>query len=147
MKLNVKKFNELTLEELYSILALRAEVFVVEQECPYQDLDGNDRRAVHVFTTEGSQVLACLRVFMKDDGDATIGRVVTSKKLRGTGAGKELMLKGISTARALFPGKRCVIHAQSYAVGFYEKCGFHITSGSEPFLEDNIPHREMELFL
>ena len=140
-----KSFCELSLDELYDILLLRAEVFVVEQDCPYQDLDGNDRQAVHVFAVQEAEIVACLRVFLKDDGNATIGRVVTSKKVRGTGLGKTLMLEGVECARNLYPGRKCIIHAQCYAIGFYEKCGFAVCS--EEFLEDGIPHKEMMLQL
>lgn len=140
-----KTYGELSLDELYGILKLRAEVFVVEQDCPYQDLDGNDRRAVHVFAVQDGEIVACLRIFLKDDGNATIGRVVTSQKARGTGLGKRLMLEGVNCARNLYPGLNCVIHAQCYAIGFYEKCGFIVCS--EEFLEDGIPHKEMMMQL
>lgn len=140
-----KAFRDLTLDELYGLLRLRAEVFVVEQECPYQDLDDNDQHAVHIYATQDSEIVACLRVFLKDDGNVAIGRVVTSMKVRGTGAGKRLMLEGVSCARELYPGRKCVIHAQCYAMGFYEKCGFAVCS--DEFLEDGIPHREMMLQL
>lgn len=140
-----KIYEDLTLNELYGILRLRAEVFVVEQNCPYQDLDDNDQKAVHVFATEGEEIMACLRVFLKKDGNAAIGRVVTSQKVRGTGLGKRLMLEGISCARELYGGLKCVIHAQCYAIGFYEKCGFTVCS--DEFLEDGIPHKEMMIQL
>ena len=145
MEIHRKHYKDLTLDELYGLLQLRSEVFVVEQDCPYQDLDGNDRNAVHVFAGDGSRILACLRVFLKDDGDASIGRVVTSKEVRGTGLGRKLMMEGISCAREMYPGLKCVIHAQRYATGFYEKCGFSVSS--DEFLEDGIPHVEMQLVL
>lgn len=140
-----KRFVELTLDELYALLRLRAEVFVVEQDCPYQDLDDNDQNAVHVFTVQDGEIVACLRVFLKDDGNATIGRVVTSMKVRGKGVGKTLMLEGIRCAREMYPGRKCIIHAQCYAIGFYEKCGFTVCS--EEFPEDGIPHKEMMIEL
>lgn len=140
-----KKYCDLTLDELYALLRLRAEVFVVEQNCPYQDLDGNDQKAVHVYALQDSEVVACLRVFLKKDGNATIGRVVTSKKVRGAGLGKALMFEGIRCARKMYPGHKCVIHAQCYAIGFYEKCGFTVCS--EEFPEDGIPHKEMMMQL
>lgn len=145
MEIHRKNFRDLSLDELYGILRLRAEVFVVEQDCPYQDLDDNDQNAAHVFITRDEEIVACCRVFLKDDGNASIGRVVNSQKVRGTGVGKTLMLEGISCARDLFPGLKCVIHAQSYAIGFYEKCGFAVCS--QEFLEDGIPHKEMMLQL
>ena len=137
----VNSFSELTNEDLYGILRLRAEVFVVEQDCPYQDLDGNDLKATHLFVLENSEVVACLRVFLKEDGNATIGRVVTAGKVRGTGLGKKMMLEGIGISKRLFGRTPIVIHAQCQARGFYEKCGFVVSSGK--FLEDGIPHVEM----
>lgn len=140
-----KKYCDLSLAELYGMLRLRAEVFVVEQDCPYQDLDNNDQNAMHIFCMQENEIVASLRVFFKEDGNATIGRVVTSKKVRGTGLGKRLVLEGIKCARELYLGHICVIHSQCYAIGFYEKCGFTVCSGE--FLEDGIPHKEMMLQL
>lgn len=145
MEFRSKHFYDLTLDELYGILALRAEVFVVEQDCPYQDLDGIDKDAVHIFGTDGDEVVSCLRLFLKDNGDTAIGRVVNKESVRGTGIGKMLMMNGIAVARHMYHGRRCILHAQTYAIGFYEKCGFKVCS--EEFLEDGIPHKEMELFL
>lgn len=141
MEFREKSFTELTNEDLYGILRLRAEVFVVEQDCPYQDLDGNDLKATHLFVLENREVVACLRVFLKEDGNATIGRVVTAGKVRGTGLGKKMMLEGIGISKRLFGRTPIVIHAQCQARGFYEKCGFVVSSGE--FLEDGIPHVEM----
>lgn len=143
LEIRKKRFAELSLDELYGILRLRAEVFVVEQDCPYQDLDDNDQKALHIFSLMDGEIVACLRVFLKDDGNATIGRVVTSMKVRGTGHGKQMVMEGIASVRELFPDRVCVIHAQCYAIGFYEKCGFEVCSGE--FLEDGIPHKEMSI--
>lgn len=143
MTLTIKRFDELTLDELYSILRLRAEVFVIEQDCPYQDVDGGDMSSMHVLAKEGGEVLAYLRVYQWEDGNAAIGRVVTSRKVRGTGAGRLIMEEGVRLAHELYPGRPVVIHAQAYAVGFYEKFGFRVSSGE--FLEDGIPHHEMTL--
>lgn len=140
----IKHFNELSLSELYRILRLRAEVFVVEQDCPYQDLDDRDQDAWHVWMEDdGGDVTACLRVFRFDESHSQIGRVVCSRKVRGTGVGKCLMLKGIDVAKEQFPDLPVLIHAQQYAKGFYEKCGFRVSS--DPFDEDGIPHVEMLL--
>lgn len=147
MEIHVKRFEELTLDELYDLLRLRAEVFVVEQNCPYQDVDGTDRHAVQVFGTMDGEIVACLRVYLWPDGNAAIGRVVNSMKVRGTGIGKQLMLEGIKVAKELYPGKRCLIHSQCYAIPFYEKCGFSVAPDFEGFLEDGIPHRMMEMML
>jgi len=140
-----KHFAALSLDELYEILRLRSEVFAVEQNCLYQDLDNKDQRALHIFASQDGEIVACCRVFIKEDGVATIGRVVTSQKVRSTGVGKQLMLQGIAAARAMYPKHRCVIHAQCYAIGFYEKCGFVVCS--DEFMEDGIPHKEMSIQL
>lgn len=143
MTIRSAHFSRLDKETLYKILRLRAEVFVVEQNCPYQDLDDNDQNAWHVWAEEDGQVLGCCRVFLFDKEHSQIGRVVTSIKARGIGLGKRLMQKGIEISKKQFPDKPVLIHAQSYASGFYEKLGFRISSAE--FLEDNIPHHEMLL--
>lgn len=140
-----KHFVHLTLDELYGILRLRAEVFVVEQNCPYQDLDGKDGDAIHVFAKNDRKIIGCLRIFLRDDGKVVIGRVVTNQKVRGTGTGRRLMEEALMIAGEQYPGKECVLHAQCYATGFYEKVGFRICS--EEFLEDGIPHVEMSINL
>lgn len=141
MTIHAKYYSDLTTDELYDILKLRAEVFVVEQDCPYQDLDDKDRDAWHIWLEDNGSVLACLRVFKYDERYSQIGRVVTSLKVRGTGAGRIMMEEGVRVADEKYPGFPIMIHAQSYATGFYEKFGFKISS--EPFLEDGIPHNEM----
>lgn len=141
MTIRISKFSDLTLNELYGILRLRAEVFVVEQDCPYQDLDNRDIDSYQVWAEEDGETVACLRVFMYDDTYAQIGRVVTSMKVRGTGLGLEMMNAGIKVVEEHFGNAPILIHAQAYATGFYEKVGFRISS--EPFLEDGIPHHEM----
>ena len=141
MTLHTKHFRELAPDELYGILRLRSEVFVVEQDCVYQDLDDRDQDAWHLWLEEDGEIVACLRVFRLDEEHSQIGRVVTSMKVRGTGAGKQMMLEGIAVAGKYFPGLPVLIHAQEYAKGFYEKCGFRVSS--EPFDEDGIPHVEM----
>lgn len=141
MTIITRKFNDLTTNELYDILRLRAEVFVVEQDCPYQDLDDRDRDAYHVWAETDGEVVGCLRVFMYDGTYAQIGRVVTSRKIRGKGWGMEMMKAGIHIVKEHYGNAPILIHAQAYATGFYEKLGFRISS--EPFLEDGIPHYEM----
>ncbi len=141
MTIRTSRFRDLTTDELYAILRLRAEVFVVEQDCPYQDLDGRDPDSYQVWAEEGGEVLACLRAFMYDGTYAQIGRVVTSRSIRGTGWGERLMNVGIDIVREHFGNAPILIHAQAYATGFYEKFGFRISS--DQFLEDGIPHYEM----
>ena len=135
MDFTVKHFSELTNEELYDILRLRVNVFVVEQECPYPEIDGNDSCAYHVFHRgEDGALDAYLRVLPQ-------GGVISMK--RRCGLGSELMRKGIEVAKEKFGADRLTIEAQTYARKFYEGVGFRQTS--EEFLEDGIPHIEMQL--
>ena len=133
----MKKFDELTLDELYEILRIRSAVFVVEQECAYQDIDGIDQRSMHLFFEEEGKVTAYLRYFEKADeaGTIQIGRVLTVK--RGMGLGRKLLHECMEILKNEGVLK-VYLEAQEYAVGFYEKEGFRVDS--EPFLEDGIPH-------
>ncbi|MBQ4592284.1 MAG: GNAT family N-acetyltransferase [Clostridia bacterium] len=145
MKLNAKYFDELTTAELYEILKARAAVFVVEQNCVYQDVDGVDYRSLHVFYESDGTVNAYLRLFPKPDEEGTVhmGRVLTVQ--RGTGLGGVLLKDGIRLAREKMNAQKIFLEAQCYAAGFYEREGFRICSGE--FLEDGIPHVAMELTL
>ncbi len=142
MTLHIKHFTELTTMELYKILRARAEIFVVEQDCPYQDLDNKDLNAWHVWFEDEAGIAAYCRVLDKgvsypDEG--SIGRVITVR--RGTGLGYKVMMEGIRVAEEKFGQTSLRISAQQYAQGFYEKCGF--VRASEPYLEDDIPHVQM----
>jgi len=139
--LHKKLFSELTVDELYEILRIRAEVFVVEQDCVYQDLDGDDQASVHLWLTEGGRVVALCRVCPAGTHmeEVSIGRVITT--VRGKGYGKLMMLEGIKAAREHFGAARIDIEAQEYARGFYEQVGFR--QSSEPFILDGIPHIRM----
>lgn len=142
MELYIKHFNELTTMELYRILRARAEIFVVEQDCVYQDLDNKDLNAWHVWFEDEDGVAAYCRVLDKGvsyEGEGSIGRVITVK--RGTGLGYKVMMEGIRVAEEKFRQTSLRISAQEYAQGFYEKCGF--VRVSEPYLEDDIPHVQM----
>ncbi|MBO7403152.1 MAG: GNAT family N-acetyltransferase [Lachnospiraceae bacterium] len=146
MEFTVKHFKDLTVTELYEILRTRAEIFVVEQNCVYQDLDCKDNDAIHVFSmNDEGRVTACLRVFWKDKeaGVAQIGRVVTLT--HGTGLGGRLLHRGVELAKKDFGAKKIYLEAQQYASGYYAKEGFEVVS--EPFLEDGIPHVQMEKVL
>lgn len=140
-------FDELTPRLLYEILALRQEVFVVEQNCPYQDCDGKDLNSFHLMGRNESGKLVCytrlLPVGLAYEGYCSIGRVVSSPSARGTGAGKTLMEKSIATCRQLFGNQPIKIGAQSYLLKFYESFGF--VSTGEEYLEDGIPHTKMVL--
>ena len=140
----VKTFEELTTTELYTILRLRCEVFVVEQECAFQEMDNYDQQAVHLMGYDADQELVAYTRLFKPGITydlASIGRVVTSKKVRGTGAGKALMEKSIAMVEELFGKGPIKIGAQQYLTKFYTSLGF--VQSSEMYLEDNIPHIKM----
>ena len=141
--LHKKSFNELTNDELYELLRVRSEVFVVEQNCVYQDLDGDDQNSIHLWLTVNGKVVALARVcpagtHMKA---ISIGRVITTE--RGKGYGKLMMLHAIDAAKEHFGAKQIDIEAQEYAKGFYESVGFR--QSSDTFILDGIPHIRMTL--
>lgn len=143
MKFVTKFFEELTTAELYELLKARAEIFVVEQNCIYQDLDDRDYDSLHVFYEESGKVLAYLRAFPKEEGVVQMGRVLTIE--HGTGLGGRLLRAGMDSIKEKFQPQKIYIEAQSYATGYYEREGFTICS--EEFLEDGIPHVQMEVTL
>ena len=140
----IKEFDELSNIELYSILSLRAEVFVVEQNCPYQDAYGKDLKSLHLMgRDENGNLITYSRIVPPGVSftEVSIGRVVSSPKLRGTGAGKALMTKSIEVINQKYGTAPIRIGAQLYLKKFYESFGF--IQISEEYLEDNIPHIEM----
>ncbi len=141
MTLHIKSFPELTARELYEILRVRAAVFVVEQNCVYPDPDGIDLHSIHVWLEEKGKILAYLRLFRKagETDTVQIGRVLTTE--RGKGYGAQILQAGIKAAQTRLQSKELYLEAQSYAIGFYEKAGFRVTSAE--FLEDGIPHVQM----
>ena len=141
MKLVSKFFEELTTTELYELLKVRSEVFVVEQNCIYQDLDDKDYRSLHVFYEEDREVLAYLRAFTKKEGVVQIGRVLSTT--HGIGLGGKILKEGLLQIQEKFHPKKIYLEAQCYAIGYYEREGFKVCS--EEFLEDGIPHVAMEL--
>ena len=138
----VKKFKQLTAEELYEILRVRAEVFVVEQNCAYQDLDGVDLDAYHVYLKDNGEIVAYLRVVDKGKrlDEVSIGRVISLR--RRCGLGSELMRLGLCVAKEKFGADIVKVGAQVYAKPFYESVGFQQVSGE--YLEDGIPHIYMQ---
>ena len=138
MEIIAKKFSKLTPSELYGILQLRAKVFVVEQNCVYNDLDGVDEEAYHVFAVDGGQIVGCLRVIDKGKrlSEVSLGRIVSASRLKGVGS--MLVKKGEEIAREVFGATRIMVGAQVQARAFYEKQGFVKTS--DVYLEDGIPH-------
>ena len=143
MNIKIKRFSELTTIELYEILKVRSEIFVVEQNCVYQDLDDLDKKCIHIWIEEENQVQAYLRYFEKKKDIVQIGRVLT--KIHGKNLGRKLVEKAIEEIKKNSTTKKIYIEAQTYALGFYHKFGFQ-EYGKE-FLEDNIPHKKMELDL
>ena len=143
-KWKIKRFNELSLQELYSILKLRSRVFVVEQNCVYQDVDGKDEKAIHLFGEINDQIVAYARLFNSGDYfvNASIGRVVIHPKARNNKWGHELMQHAIEGIETYYNQKKITISAQLYLKNFYESHGFVQTS--EMYLEDDIPHIEMK---
>jgi ElaA protein len=138
-------FSSLTPESLYAIMQLRNEVFVVEQQCVYQDADDKDAASWHLTGWDENKLVAYARIIPPGISFETtsIGRVVTSPAYRKTGAGRTLMKKAIEFAFAQFKTSSICIGAQVYLLHFYQSLGF--TPCSEEFLEDGIPHIEMLL--
>lgn len=141
----IKAFSELDTGELYELLRLRSAVFVVEQNCVYQDLDDLDYESRHIFIRRANgRMAAYARVFWKRNEvwTAQIGRMVSAK--RGEGLGKAVLEAAIREAKRI-GAKQAYITAQEYAIGFYEKAGFKVCG--PVFMEDGIPHVEMRLAL
>lgn len=137
-------YSQLSLDQLHDILSLRQAVFVVEQHCPYSDIDGLDRNAWHLLGRDADGTLvAYLRVVQPGCKypEPSIGRVVTHPSVRDQGLGRELMTIAIEKVEELFPGSPIRLSAQVYARGFYQSFGFDIAS--QPYDEDGIPHVEM----
>lgn len=138
MELIVKRFEELTVEELYEILKIRVSVFVVEQNCLYQEIDDRDKQSFHVYLKDDDGIQAYLRVVDKGVSfdEVSIGRVIAVK--RRCGLGSKILSERIKVAKDKLKAATIKIEAQSYAKGLYEKQGF--SQVSEEFLEDGIPH-------
>ena len=139
----IKRFDELTSDELYNILQLRNEVFIVEQNCVYKDLDGKDRSAWHLMAVENDRLVAYTRILPPgvSYNDAAIGRVVTSSLKRRSGLGRELMKRSIEACRIFFGKTSITLSAQVYLQSFYESFGFMPVG--EEYLDDGIPHIKM----
>lgn len=143
MKFFVKKFIELTISELYEILQLRSEVFVVEQDCVYQDLDGKDQKALHVLGIKEGVIVAYTRLFNSGEYFKTpsIGRVVVKESERTYGYGHHLIKTSIQAVFDNYNENKITISAQKYLIKFYESHGFFKVG--EDYLEDGIPHVRM----
>ena len=143
LETTIKKFEALTTNELYAILKLRSEVFVVEQDCVYQDLDDKDKKALHVIGWFDNTIVAYTRVFDINlyFDEASIGRVVVNQKYRSKGFGKDIMEASIIAIKSHYNQTKIKISAQTYLIKFYKELGFK--ERGKPYLEDGIPHTVM----
>ncbi|KZK80396.1 putative N-acetyltransferase YjcF [Pseudovibrio sp. Ad13] len=144
--LELKDFNEFNVEQLYALLKLRCDVFIVEQQCAYPDIDGLDPVSKHILVmNDAGHILGALRILQKyDDGDVfKISRVLVSKDARGQGIAGKLMNAALSYCAATNDDARVELQAQDYLKDFYGGLGFYATS--ETYLDDGIPHIDMRL--
>ena len=139
MELVVKTYDQLTKEELYAILGVRSQIFIVEQKMNCQDMDGKDMDALHFSLQQDGKILAYLRAFCLDR-EVKIGRVLSVSHNKGLGTA--LMNRFVEYIRRTTQCRRICLHAQKHAVGFYEKMGFRKIG--EEFYEEGVPHVEME---
>jgi ElaA protein len=137
------ELHELAAPQWYAVFAARIAVFVVEQTCPYQELDGWDLRATHLIGWHGSEVAAYLRCFAPGVKypESSLGRILTTQAFRSGGIGRELMRRGLERIDTQYRGVAVRIGAQSHLERFYNSFGFQVAS--EPYVEDGIPHIEM----
>lgn len=143
MEIKVRTYDELSKAELYEILRERTAVFVVEQKCPYQEVDDKDQIALHVMGLEAGKLIAYARIFRAGDyaPEACIGRVLVRDSHRGRGLGQEIMKASLEVVKNNLNTNTVAVSAQQYLVKFYEDLDFQITG--EPYLEDGIPHIKM----
>ena len=141
----IKEFNELSLEELYYLLQLRSEVFIVEQDCVYQDIDGKDQKSLHVIGKKNNIIIAYTRLFKQGDyfKEASIGRVVVDKAQRQHNYGSQLIKASIIAINKVYKTSSIKISAQLYLENYYKKFGFKSTGNT--YLEDGIPHISMQI--
>lgn len=140
---DVRRADAFSAPDLYRLMKLRIDVFVVEQKCPYSDLDGKDLDALHLRLLHKDDLLAAARIFAPsaDEREARIGRVVVSPEHRGKRLGDAVMREAIALCERSFPGVAIALAAQSHLAGFYASHGFETVSAG--YLEDGIPHVDM----
>ena len=144
-KWKLKTWEELSKKELYDILRLREKVFIVEQKCPYMDIDGKDDLSYHLFLYNKDELIAYSRIIPEGisyKNNISFGRVVISENFRGKGIAKEMIILILEKTKELFGKEKIIISAQTYLTKFYSKYGFKVKG--EEFLEDSIPHIKME---
>ncbi|MFZ2236734.1 MAG: GNAT family N-acetyltransferase [Dokdonella sp.] len=138
----LKTHDQLNANDVYALLALRSAVFVVEQKCIFQDIDGLDLTdgTWHLLAWQGDRLVGCLRVFdpSRHDGEVVIGRVATDASVRGSGVGHQLMEHALEHCAARWPRRSMYLSAQSHLAAFYARHGFVVVTN--PYLEDGIPH-------
>lgn len=144
LEFQIKPYDQLSVPELYQILRLRSEIFVVEQDCVYQDIDNKDQKALHVLGTFNTEIVVYARIFKGGDyfENSSIGRVVIAKDFRDRKWGHQLMREAIAGINNQFGESQITISAQLYLKQFYESHGFVQTG--DRYLEDGIPHIEMK---
>lgn len=142
-----KEFQELSIDELYGIIRLRNEIFVVEQDCVYQDLDLKDKKCIHLFAMENGEAVACLRIIPAGISYPipSIGRLVVKQSYRRSGYARKMMLEAINIIRNEFRAEKIRISGQAYLKEFYQSLGFKTVT--EVYLEDGIEHYGFELVL
>jgi len=145
LDIKVKTFQELTIDELYDVLQLRSKVFVVEQDCVYQDIDGKDQKALHVIGVKNKKIVAYTRLFKPGDyfKEASIGRVVVAENQREQKYGYDIMKASVEAIKANYKTQDIRISAQCYLKRFYNNLEFKEVG--EEYLEDGIPHINMLL--
>lgn len=143
MDIKIKHFSELTINELYDLLQLRVEVFCVEQNCVYQDIDGKDKNALHAIGIKNNQIVAYTRIFKPGDyfKEASVGRVVVKNSERSNSYGYDIMNASIQAIKEHLNQTKIKVSAQSYLLNFYNNLGFKKVG--EEYLEDGIPHYAM----
>lgn len=140
-----KSFEELTNEELYAVLKLRFEVFVIEQNCLDIDPDGKDKVSMHLMLEDDGKIIGCARILPPKVSydEPSIGRIALDKSYRGTGLGREIVQKCIDFIHNIMKIREIRISGQAYLLDFYKSFGFVVTKG--PYFEDKIPHYQMLL--
>lgn len=143
MKWEIKKYADLNLDELYAMLQLRSEVFVVEQDCVYQDIDGKDQISFHVLGYSNKELIAYARIFKAGDyfEESSIGRIIVKQNFRKNEVGHRLLDYSINFINLTLNENQIRISAQQYLIAFYQKHGFQVDG--EGCLEDGIPHINM----
>lgn len=143
LKLYIKRFDQLNVNELYEILKLRQDIFILEHQCLYSDIDFIDEKSLHIYYQEKGKIIAYLRMFEKDTNTCQLGRIISLNRRQGFGT--SLINETLQLLKQEKKYEKVYVEAQKYAIEFYEKLGFYVIS--DVFLEDGIEHVKMERFL